>query len=237
MLPLPPQGPGRSSNLVGGDPPQGPDDPFWDGDEEGDEDEELIADPTPKAEKDMVDSRALQNARLKNLPTNASDFRGWKNALILLLGRLDTSGQETLTKWLSHAFQVDGEQLVPVVGFLKQIPELQFKVQGCVGGCTRQSTAPRGRAIVNMVSRHFDVDRHRGALLTSQSIFEIELSGFAAKDLQKFSSRVMKTFNSTPSQDWPNKRMLGEFLFHKLRTVRRLERVVDEIKHPQKLPT
>ena len=36
--------------------------------------------------------------------------------------------------------------------------------------------------------------------------------------------------NAVPSQDWPSKRMLGEFLFHKLRTVRRLERAVDEIK-------
>ena len=31
-------------------------------------------------------------------------------------------------------------------------------------------------------------------------------------------------------QDWPGKRMLGEFLSHKFRTVRRLERAIDEIK-------
>lgn len=42
----------------------------------------------------------------------------------------------------------------------------------------------------------------------------------------------MKTLNAIPSEDWPNKRMLGEFLFHKLRTVRRLERIIDEIKRP-----
>ena len=40
----------------------------------------------------------------------------------------------------------------------------------------------------------------------------------------------MKTLNAIPSQDWPSKRMLGEFLFHKFRTVRRLERVIDKIK-------
>ena len=81
-----------------------------------------------------------------------------------------------------------------------------------------------------MIFRHFDLDRHRGALLTSQSVFQIELSGFTVKDLQEFSSQVMRTLNAIPSQDWPSKRMLGEFLFHKLRTVRRLERVIDEIK-------
>ena len=40
----------------------------------------------------------------------------------------------------------------------------------------------------------------------------------------------MKTLHAIPFEDWPSKRMLGEFLFHKLRTVRRLERVIDEIK-------
>ena len=81
-----------------------------------------------------------------------------------------------------------------------------------------------------MISRHFDLDRHRGALLTSQSVFQIELSGYSVKDLEEFSGQIMKTLNAIPSQDWPNKRMLGEFLFHKLRAVRRLERVIDQIK-------
>ena len=40
----------------------------------------------------------------------------------------------------------------------------------------------------------------------------------------------MKVLNQIPSEQWPNQRMLGEFLVHKLRTVRRLERVIDEIK-------
>ena len=51
-------------------------------------------------------------------------------------------------------------------------------------------------------------------------------------------SRTFKSFQarswkrSTPSHHkiGPNKRMLGEFLFHKLRAVRRLEGVIDEIK-------
>ena len=40
----------------------------------------------------------------------------------------------------------------------------------------------------------------------------------------------MKVLNSIPHEQWPDQRMLGEFLFHKLRTVRRFERVIDEIK-------
>ena len=245
-LPVPLQGP-RQSNLVGGtvDPPGG-DDPGWGNDDDDEDEEELIVDPTPKTERDMVDGRALQHAKLDVIPSNASEFRAWKNSIILLFGRLDISEEDVLTKWLAQSFQIGCETVVQessgqfprldrwlaaeLIKGLKQLPELQFKVQGYIESCTREATAPRGRAILHMISRHFDLDRHRGALLTSQSVFQIDLPGYAVKDLQEFSSQIMKTLNAIPSQDWPSKRMLGEFLFHKLRTVRRLERVIDEIK-------
>ena len=81
-----------------------------------------------------------------------------------------------------------------------------------------------------MISRRFDLDRVRGPLITSQSIFLVEPNGYPVADLQEFSSSLMKVLNQIPSEQWPNQRMLGEFLFHKLRTVRRLETLIDEIK-------
>ena len=80
-----------------------------------------------------------------------------------------------------------------------------------------------------MIARHFDLNRTGGSLLTSQSIFLVE-SGFSLKDLQEFSGNVMKTLNSIHPADWPQPRMLGEWLFHRLRNVRKLERTMDEIK-------
>lgn len=74
-----------------------------------------------------------------------------------------------------------------------------------------------------MISRHFDLDRIRGSLMTSQSIFHLELHGFSTSDLQNFSAQVMKVLQSISHDQWPNERMLGKFLFDKLRTVGRLE--------------
>ena len=246
-LPVPSQGSGRTGLVGGGGGPLGAEDPDWEGGDAADEDEEeLVADPTPKLERDMVDSSALQHAKLDVIPSNASEFRAWKNSIILLFGRLDISEEEVLTKWWAQSFQIGCEAVAQessgpfprldrrlaaeLIKGLKQLPELQFKVQGYIEGCARDATAPRGRAILHMISRHFDLDRHRGALLTSQSVFQIEFSGYTIKDLQEFSGQIMKTLNAIPSQDWPSKRMLGEFLFHKLRAVRRLERVIDETK-------
>ena len=77
-----------------------------------DEEEELVADPTPKLERDMVDSRALQHAKLDVIPSNASEFQAWKNSIILLFGRLDISEEEVLTKWLAQSFQIGCEAVV-----------------------------------------------------------------------------------------------------------------------------
>eukprot|EP00435_Cladocopium_sp_Y103_P009465 s2216_g2.t1 len=236
-----------------GPPPDDGDDDDGGGDD--DEDDELIADVTPKKERDLVDSRALQNACVEPVPNNASDYRQWKNTLILLLGRLDTSGEEALTQWIAPASYVDAVKAADcletsgpfprldrwlageLIKSIKSLPELSFKVQAYVEGCARKVEAPRGRAILNMISRHFDLDRNRGALLTAQSVFQIFLQGYSlkVKELQDFSSLTMRTLNSIPSEDWPSKRMLGEWLFHQLRNVRKLERTIDQIKRSDPL--
>ena len=109
-LPLPLQGSGRTGLVGGGVGPPGPEDPDWEDDDGADEDEEeLVADPTPKLERDMVDSRALQHAKPDVITSNASEFRAWKNSIILLFGRLDISEEEVLTKCLAQSFQIGCE--------------------------------------------------------------------------------------------------------------------------------
>ena len=59
----------------------------------------------------MVDSKTLQHAKLDPIPNTAADL---KNTLILLLGRLDISGSDYLTSWISHAFKVNTAEFVLV---------------------------------------------------------------------------------------------------------------------------
>ena len=222
----------------------GHDDGEWNEFEERSHDSEELVAENPTKEKDIVDSRALQHCRLDILPNNASDFRAWKNSLYLIMANLDISGVDYLSSWISKAFKIgedctDSSELVPrldrwlasqLLKAMKGVPELQFRVQGYIEKCTREGQAPRGRVILSMISRHFDLDRTRGSLLTSQSIFQVELSGYSTANLREFSSRVMYVLNSIPQEDWPSRRMLGEWLFHRLKQVRKLERVIDSIK-------
>ena len=162
------------------------------------------------------------------------------------MANLDTSGLDYLSTWIGKAFKIgedltDSSELVPrldrwlasqLLKAMKGVPDLQFRVQGYIEGCTRESNAPRRRAILSMVSRHFDLDRTRGSLLTSQSIFQVELTGYSTANLREFASHIMYVSNSIPQEDWPSRRMLGEWLFHCLKQVRKLERVIDDIKRP-----
>ena len=67
-----PQPPGL--RIPVGPPAPPPEDGDWPEDEGGDE-EELVVEE--KTERDIVDSRALQSAKLEPLPNNAADFRIW----------------------------------------------------------------------------------------------------------------------------------------------------------------
>ena len=69
----------------------GGNDPGWGNNNDNKDKEELIVDPTPKSERDMVDGRTLQYAKLDSIPSNTSEFRAWKNSIILLFGCLDIS--------------------------------------------------------------------------------------------------------------------------------------------------
>ena len=197
---LPPTG----LHLPIGPPGPCPDDGDWPGNGgDDDEEKELVADVTPLHE----------SARVEPLPNNAPDYRQRKNTLILLLGRLDTSGDEALTQWIAPAFHVDAVKASDCLGSsglfpridrwlageltksIKGLPELSFKVQANVEGCTRKVEATRGRAILNMTSHHFGLDRSRGALLTAQSVFQITFQGYSIKELQDFSSFTMRTLN------------------------------------------
>ena len=204
----PPAGTLRGLRVAKGFPGGPPDPNDQRGEGSDDDEEELISEsPSHASEREIVDSRALLRTKLEVVPQTAADFRAWKTNFFLMLGRLDISSGEYLSKWAATAFEVGQEKecqsssgLIPrfdrwlaseLLKSARSIPELLFKVQGYVERCARQSTVPRRRMILYMIARHFDLDRTRASLLTSQSIFQVELNGFSLKDLQEFSGTVM----------------------------------------------
>ena len=153
----------------------------------------------------------------------------WLNGFLMLV-KLMVKSEKFVESYSGFFSRLDPWLAGELIKSIKGIPELSPRIQGYVEGCARKVQAPHGRTILNMISRHSDVHRNQGALLTTQSVFRISWHGHSVKELQEFSSLTMRTLNAIPLQDWPSERMFGEWLFQQLRNVKKLERTIDAFK-------
>ena len=141
-----------------------------------DEDEELVRDRLPQSftshrdlvERDIVDARSLRYATLGPVPSSASDFRAWKNQVLLIMAKLDISDRDYLAHWLFKAYEVNSDEVTKhdsacvlrldcwlaaeISKGCENVPELQFKIMGYIEGCTRIANPPRGRYLLHIVS-------------------------------------------------------------------------------------
>jgi hypothetical protein len=79
--------------------------------------------------------------------------------------------------------------------------EIGLKFQAYVEQCTMGARPPRGRFMINLLSRSFDLDKHRGALLTQLQVLQIPLEGHSLQQLINFRQKVTYALNSVPPED------------------------------------
>ena len=202
-------------------------------------------------ERKIVDGRALLQMRLEPIPSDAAGFRSWKNHVIVQLGKPDIFGEGTLHEWISAAFnagsdpdlldELEQSGQVPRLGSwlaselsspktLKQCPDLEQDVQAYIELCTRACVAPKGRRILAIVSRYFDLDSMRGSVITPSTLFQIELHGNSIKDRRDFTQRTRLVLGAVPVAQRPDTRLMGEWLFHRVKHLRKLERYKEDIR-------
>ena len=156
--------------------------------DDGDVDDEEVVNEL--REKDIVDQRALLHLKLAS---DAATFRTWKNGCKVQLSKLDTSGQGLVLAWISRGFDADKADLqdsglLPrlaawVAGelssgrVLKQSSELEQDIAAYIEGRGQLGQSPKGRVMLSIISRHYDLDRVRGSVLTASTLFQIELGG------------------------------------------------------------
>ena len=121
---------------------------------------------------------------------------------------------------------------------MKGVPETAISCSGLHRRLYQRGSSSRSRVILfygfSSTSILIALGVHCSHL---KSIFQVELSGYSTANLREFSSRVMYVLNSIPQEDWPNRRMLGEWLFHRLKQVRKLERFMMSSRGPHQIPT
>ena len=85
--------------------------------------------------------------------------------------------------------------------------------------------------MINMLAQTFDMDKFRGALLTQLQVLQIPLDGYSVQQLTNFRQKVTYALNSVPKVDRPDDRLLGEWLFQRLKHCKRLEHEIRTIKN------
>ena len=85
--------------------------------------------------------------------------------------------------------------------------------------------------MLNMFVKTFDLDKHRGALLTQLQVLQIPLDGYSQDKLLHFRQKVTYALNSVPKEDRPDERLLGEWLYQRLKGCKKLEHEIREIKN------
>ena len=111
---------------------------------------------------------------------------------------------------------------------LKQSSELEQDIAAYIERCGQLGQSPKGRVMLSIISRHYDLDRVRGSVLTASTLFQIELGGNAIKDLRD--NRIRLVPSAIPIGQRPDDRLTGEWLFHRVKHIRKLERVIEDIR-------
>ena len=152
--------------------------------------------------KDMYRSKDLSLVKIESLPNTASEFRAWKNAFLTKIASIDQTGQDVILDWVTRAFNEGGvassfgdSGLLPrleshLESFLMESKHLKdefgMKFQTYAESCQITRRAPRGRVFLFMLVQHFRLDLNRGSNLTQQALLDLQLDGYAPKDLEKF---------------------------------------------------
>eukprot|EP00439_Symbiodinium_sp_Y106_P061549 s531_g9.t1 len=177
---------------------------------------------------------------------DAANFRTWKNGFKVQLSKLDTSGRGLTLAWISRAVDADKADLqdsglLPrldawVAGelssgrVLKQSSELEQDITAYIERCGQLGQLPEGAVMLSIISRHYDLDRVRGSVLTASTLFQIELGGSSIKDLRDFVNRIRLVLSAIPIGQRPDDRLTGEWLFHRVKHIRKLEHGIEDIR-------
>lgn len=186
------------------------------------------------------------------LPESAGSLRQWKNVVLPMLTALDRSPEAHLHAWLRkafnaldptdiHALKVDSEgegfpkfDRMLCSWFTGRGDSLKGyfgpRIQAYIEETMNLGTGLRGRPLLNMVVREFDLDNALGGVISGVELFQIASPEGDYQSLVHFRDRVQYVWSQLPIQERPSENMLSRWLFGRLKKIRSLSIVIDRIK-------
>ena len=197
------------------------------------------------SEESVYRYKGLQSIKLDALPQDAGAYRGWKNGLITKLCSIDVTGRDIILGWVLEALDPGADlnasicmplprldaHLAAVLTDPKHLKgDLGVQFQSYCEQCQQHHVSPKGRFMLQLIARRFQLDLNRGANLTQQSLLELQLDNYTQEGLSKFIQRIELVLNSIPPTHQPSEMTKFTWLFSRLKPCRIMQRFIDRIK-------
>ena len=188
--------------------------------------------------------------RLPSLPESAGALRQWRNTVLPMFMSLDRSEHNHLANWLMKAFHAKTKAEIlqrntDSEGFPRfdrvlcswfSKPEclkghFGTKIQAYLEEAMNSGLQLRGRPLLNMVVREFDLDAALGGVVSAVELFQIPSPEHdSIPSLQNFRDKVQYILGQIPVNEKPVDSMLAKWLFERLKRVKFLQLTIDRIR-------
>ena len=192
----------------------------------------------------------LKDVSSVRLPESAGALRAWKNSVIPIFIALDKSPENYLSDWLMFAFRAQTPAEILTLSTDSQgFPRLDRMLCSWLSkpDCLKGYFGPRfqayleesmssgrglrGRHILNMVVREFDLDAALGGIISSIELFQLPSpENDNISSLIHFRDKIQYILGQLPISEKPSEDILSKWLFERLRKVKCLHLVIDCIK-------
>lgn len=215
-------------------------------------DQESSADPAEDQgtlEDTCIRWKDVAAVRMPALPDSAGALRSWKNAFLPALIALDKSDEGHLYQWLMTAFNAKSAADVEYLRHESDgFPRFDcilcswFSRDSCLKGYfgTRiqahleemmaNSISLRGRPLLNMIVREYDLDSALGSVVSAVELFQMPSPESDLSSLVSFRDKIQYVLGQLPVAERPSDQIMSKWLFEKLKKVRLLQLTIDRIK-------
>lgn len=195
-------------------------------------------------EFESLRTKDLHHFKVPPLPNDAGQFRSWKNSLRALIMSYDRSSRGMLLDWFNKAlvarapdeckeladFSGDFPRFDKIITAASCKPEhlrshFGVRFQSFLEACESAGSQARGRFMLNMVAKEFDIDRNSGAITTALELYNLPPPQENIASLKQWRDNVRYIMNQISAADQPEPRLLAKWLYDRLR------------KHPSNLRT
>ena len=200
-------------------------------------------------EEGCISWKEASSIKLPSLPDSAGSLRQWKNSLIPQLVALDKSSEGHLFNWLMKAFSAISDHDVRALqtssdGFPKMDRMLCSwltkgealkgyfgpRIQSFLERSLTNQIPLRGRPILNIIVREFDLERSLGGMISSVELFQISSPEGDPTSLLAFRDKIQYILGQLPDAEKPPDPMLSRWMFERLKKVRAMSMVMDRIR-------